>query len=99
MKTYFQENKNNLCKTWKGVKLLKKTNNVQPPSIKINDKILSDTKSIATKVKDSFGSIAHTVNKKTPKSKANHKQYLRYANINSVQLNPVTEEEIKKIMV
>ena len=33
---------------------------------------------------------------KTPKSKTSYKQYLRHAYINSLQLNPVTEEEIKK---
>ena len=35
-KTYFQENKNNLYKTWKGIKeviFFKKTNNVQPHSL------------------------------------------------------------------
>ena len=31
---------------------------------------------------------------KTPKSKTSYKQYLRHAYINSLQLNPVTEEEI-----
>ena len=33
---------------------------------------------------------------KTPKSKTSYKQYLRHAYVNSLQLNPVTEEEIKK---
>ena len=33
---------------------------------------------------------------KTPKSKTSYKKYLRHAYINSLQLNPVTEEEIKK---
>ena len=35
-KTYFQENKNNLYKTWKGIKeviFFKKTNNMQPHSL------------------------------------------------------------------
>ena len=66
---------------------------MQPHNLKINDKIINDSKSIATKFHDSFGSIANTIDIKTPKSKANHKQYLRHANL----LNPVTEEKVEQV--
>ena len=48
-KTYFQEYKNNLCKTWRSIKetmLVKKNRNLQPHSLKIIDKIINDSKSL-----------------------------------------------------
>ena len=74
----------------------KKKNNVQLHSLKINGKIIIDSKPIATKFNDFFGSIANTIDMKTSKSKAIHKQYLRHANINSLLLNPITEEGVEK---
>ena len=48
-KTYFQEYKNNLCKTWSSIKetmLVKKNKNLQPHSLKIIEKIVNDSKSL-----------------------------------------------------
>ena len=70
---------------------------MQPHNLKINDKIINDSKSIASKFNDFFGSIANTIDVKTPKSKTNHRQYLRHANMNSLLLNPVTEEKVEQV--
>ena len=53
----------------------------------INDKNINYSQSIATKLNNFFGLIA--------KSKTNHKQYLRDANINSLLLNAVTRRNRK----
>ena len=71
---------------------------MQLNSLKINDKIINDSKTIANKFNDIFGSITNTINMKTPKSKISYKQYLRHATTNSLELNPMTEEEIGKVI-
>ena len=71
-KNYFQENKNNLCKTWQGIKqitLIKKTNSKQLNGLKINNIIVNDRKSIATEFNEFFSSVAKEIDKKIPKSK------------------------------
>ena len=95
-KNYFQENKNNLCKTWQGIKqiiLIKKTNNKQLNDLKVNNMIVNGSKSIASKFKEFFGSVAKEIDKKIPKSKRTYTDYLK-TNLNSLLLNPVTESEI-----
>lgn len=71
---------------------------MQPRSFTIKDTIINDSRPIALKSNVFFGSIANTINVKTPKSKANNKQYLRHANIKSPQLSLVTEKKIEKII-
>ena len=61
----------------------------------INDKNINYSHSIATKLNNFFGSIANIIGMKTPKSKTNHKQYLRDANISSLLLNAVTRRNRK----
>ena len=57
----------------------------------INDKNINYSQSIATKLNNFFGLIANIIGMKTPKSKTNHKQYLRDANINSLLINSFSE--------
>ena len=100
-KNYFQENKNNLCKTWQDIKqiiLIKKTNNKQLNGLKINNVIINDRKSIASKFSEFFGSVAKEIDKKIPKSKRTYTDYLKNRNLNSLLLIPVTESEIEKII-
>ena len=50
-KNYFQENKNNFCKTWQGIKqiiIMKKTNSKKLNGLKVNNIIDNDSKSIAS---------------------------------------------------
>ena len=49
-KNYFQENKNNLYKTWQGIKkiLIKKTDDKQLNGLKINNIIVNNRKFTAT---------------------------------------------------
>ena len=65
-KNYFQQNKNNLCKTWQGIKqitLIKKTNNKHINGFNINNMILNDSKSIASKFNEFFSSVAKEIDK------------------------------------
>ena len=71
---------------------------MQLNSLKINNKIINDSKSIANKFSDFFGSITNTINVKTPKLKTSYKQYLRHSTTNSLPLNTVTEKEIEKVI-
>ena len=46
-KNYFQENENNLCKTWQGIKqviLIEKTNSKQLNDLEVNNMIVNDSK-------------------------------------------------------
>ena len=98
-KNYFQENKNNLCKTWQGIKqiiLIKKANGKN--DLKIKNTIVSDGKSITIEFNEFFGSVAKEIDKKIPKSKRTCTDYLKSRNINPLLLNPVTESEIEKII-
>ena len=100
-KNYFQESKNNLCKTWQSIKqiiLIKKTNNKQLNGSEANNTIINDSKSIASKFNEFFGSVAKEIDKKIPKSKRTYTDYLKNRNLNSLLLSPVTESEIEKII-
>ena len=99
LQNYFQENKNNLCKTWQDIKqiiLIKKNNNKQLNGVKINNVIINGRKSIASKFSEFFGSVAKEIDKKIPKSKRTYTDYLKNRNLNSLLLIPVTESEIEK---
>ena len=98
-KNYFQENKNNLCKKWQSIKqiiLIKKTNNKQLNGLKVNNMIVNDSKSIASKFSEFFNSVATEVDKNILKSIGTCTNYLKNGNLNSLLLNPVTESEIEK---
>ena len=100
-KNYFQENKNNLCKTWQDIKqiiLIKKNNNKQLNGVKINNVIINGRKSIASKFSEFFGSVAKEIDKKIPKSKRTYTDYIKNINLNWLPLIPVTESEIEKII-
>ena len=99
-KNYFQENKNNLCKTWQGIKqiiLVKKTNDKELNGLEINNTIVNGRKSIATEFNEFFGSVAKEIDKKIPKSKRTYTDYLKSRNLNSLLLNPVTKVRLKKL--
>ena len=59
-KEYFQENKNNLIKVWKGIKdiILIKNITVQPTFLKIDDRLTTNNKKIADGFNNFFGTIA-----------------------------------------
>ena len=63
-KNYFQENKNNVCKTWQGIKqimLIKKTDRKQLKGLKVNNMIANDSKSTASEFNEFFGSVAKEI--------------------------------------
>ena len=71
----FQKKKNNICKTWQGIKqiiLIKKSNGKQLNGLKVNNMIVNDSKSIASECNEFFGSVAKEIDKKITKSKRTH---------------------------
>ena len=60
--------------------------------------IINDSRSIALKFNEFFGSMAKEIDKKIPKSKRTYTDYLKNINLNSLLLNPATESEIEKII-
>ena len=100
-KEYFQENRNNLIKVWKGIKdiiLVKKHNRVQPTFLKIDDRVTTNNKKIADEFKNFFGTIAQKIDQKTPKSNKPFPDYLKNKNLSSLLLQPVSEKETMSVI-
>ena len=101
-KEYFQENKNNLIKVWKGIKdiiLIKKHNRVQPTFLKIDDRLTTNKKKIADELNNFFGTIAQKIDHKTPKSNKHFSDYLKNKNLSSLLLQPVIEKETMSVIM
>ena len=100
-KEYFQENRNNLIKVWKGIKdiiLIKKHNRVQPTFLKIDDRVTTNNKKIADEFNNFFGTIAQKIDQKTPKSNKPFPDYLKNKNLSSLLLQPVSEKETMSVI-
>ena len=101
-KEYFQENKNNLIKVWKGIKdiiLIKKPNRVQPTFLKIDDRLTTNNKKIADELNNFFGTIAQKIDQKTPKSNKHFSDYLKNKSLSSLLLQPVIEKETMSVIM
>ena len=100
-KKYFEENKTNLIKVWKGIKeviLINKSNKTQPTCLKIGNKNINIKKKISEESNNFFGTIAEKIDKKTPKSNKHFSNYLKNQNLNSFFLDAVTEVESESII-
>ena len=101
-KNYIQENKNNLCKTWQGIKqiiLMKKTNDIQLNGLQVNNMIVNDSISTASEFNEFLGSVAKEIDKKIPKFKRTYTEYLQNRNLNPFLPKPVTKSETEKIIM
>ena len=57
--------------------LIKNTNNKQLNGLKVNNMIVNDSKSIASKFNEFSNSVAKAIDKKIPKSKRTYNEYLK----------------------
>ena len=98
---YFEEHKENMKKTWDGIRNLinvskkSSTNNNQIVS---NDQTFTDNKSIAKALNDYFVNIGPSIENKIPKAKTSFQTYLGAPNPSSLILNPCDANEISDII-
>ncbi|XP_057312179.1 uncharacterized protein LOC130653679 [Hydractinia symbiolongicarpus] len=101
-KEFFLINKNNSRKIWKGIKdiLNNKDNNSRSStsSLKINDKIISEKLTVANAFNEHFTSVADKIRNQIPHNNTHFSSYLKNNNSNSLFFNPVTIEEVLKII-
>ncbi|XP_057290863.1 uncharacterized protein LOC130613552 [Hydractinia symbiolongicarpus] len=101
-KEFFLINKNNSRKIWKGIKdiLNNKDNNSRSStsSLKINDKIISEKLTVANAFNKHFTSVADKIRNQIPHNNTHFSSYLKNNNSNSLFFNPVTIEEVLKII-
>ena len=94
---FFADNANNLRNTWKGIKKLINLKNVSetnPTSILVDDKLIIDSKEIATEYNNYFSNIANKLRGKIFNRNQNFKSFLQDSNENSFFISPTTKEEV-----
>ena len=100
-KVFFENNKDNLKNTWKGIKTLisagRKTENL-PTSMLINNKITMDHTLISESFNNFFGSIAQTTKQKIINTDKKFSDFLNNPNSNSFFMKPTTEKEISLLI-
>ena len=100
---FFNNNIRNCKKIWEGVNKLtnlksRSKNNSSNISIKIGERIISDSKTVANEFNEYFSSIADQIRDKIPETKACYKDFLTKGCRNSFFFHPTDQEEISKII-
>ena len=96
----FQKHSTNIKKTWDGIKsivTLKAKAKTSPISLTLNGVTITNKKSIVETFNNFFVNIGSNLASKILKEKYPFNKYLKHKEINSFFLNPVQENEIKKI--
>ena len=99
--SYFNDNLNNVKKTWDGIKsLISISNNksMSPSSLNINNKLNNDPVDIANCFNDYFSTIGSKLAKNIFPSKIDHLHYLKTSNLMSIFINPASEIEITNLV-
>ena len=95
--SYFNDNYNNIKKTWEGIKSLISIHNnksLSPVSLNIDNKLNTDPVDIANCFNDYFSTIGSKLAKNIFPSKNDHMHYLKTSNLMSIFLKPASEIEI-----
>ena len=98
---YFMENANNLKKTWKGIKSIISINSsvkVEPSSLVIEDKLITDHKQIAEEFNKYFSTIAKKLRKNINNVNQDFREYLHNNNENSFFIRATDEHEILRLI-
>ena len=100
---FFNNKIRNCKKIWEGVNKLtnlksRSKNNSSYISIKIGEKIISDSKPVANEFNEYFSSIADQIRDNIPETKASYKDFLTKGCRNSFFFYPTDKEEISKII-
>lgn len=98
---FFKEKRNDLKKTWVGIKEI--ISNKQQSKhiincIQNNNKLITKTKEIANTFNDFFVNIPRKIDEKITKTNTSIYRYLKDPNLNSFYLRPTTPDEIQKII-
>ena len=98
---YFEEHKENMKKTWDGIRNL--INVSKKGSTNINEIVhgnqtFTDNKAIATALNDYFVNIGPSIEEKIPKGKSSFQSYLGDPNPVALALNPCDATEIAEII-
>ena len=98
---YFEEHKENMKKTWDGIRNL--INVSKKASTNINeivhgDQIFTEKKAIASALNDYFVNIGPSIEEKIPKGRSPFQSYLGAPNPVNLALNPCDPEEIVDII-
>ena len=98
---FFQENQQNLKKTWDGICEL--INVTKKSSIKINKLIhnnqtFTDKKGICQTLNKYFSTIGPSIENKIPDAKSSFHSFLNDRNLNSLDLSPCNHDEIAEII-
>ena len=96
----FQENKDNLKKSWCILKeIINKKKSASINSVfRINNKIVTDKTSISNGFNSFFVNVGPDLAKNIPHTDKSSTTFLNNRNINSMFINLVTEEEIESII-
>ena len=99
---FFKNNKNDIKKTWKGIKSItsmkNKNNNDSPTSIIHEENFIADPLSIANVFNDFFSTVAQKVQSKIKFSRKSFSDFLPPNIHESIILSQITEDEISKII-
>ena len=101
---YFEENLNNMKKTWEGIRAIINTNsttNNKISQIKINDKIIDDPKAVATGLNDFFVNVGPKTEKDipiTPPEKIPPENFLQNRNQLNFMVAHISTEEVLDII-
>ena len=77
----------------------KKAKNHNINKLKVNDKILTNSKDIAEAFNNYFCNVGTNLANKIPNTTLNYKHYLKHPILETIFLNPVDELELKKIVM
>lgn len=100
-RTYFNRNVRNSRNIWKGIKQLincNKNMSTNKITININEKLETNDKIIAEEFNTFFCEITKKIREKIPPSKRNLKAYLKNRQQNSLFFQPITYQEIEKVL-
>ena len=98
---YFEEHKENMKKTWDGIRNLinvSKKSSTNINQIVSNDQTFTENKSIATALNDYFVNIGPSIENKIPHAKTSFQTYLGEQNPSSIILDPCDANEISEII-
>ena len=96
----FENNKNNLIKSWQIIKnIINKNKGIQlPTNFKINNQLVNDKNYIAESFNKFYVNIGSTLAQDIPACRGNPLDYIVNANVNSIYLNPVQDTEVINII-
>ena len=100
-KNYFDKNKNNIKKTWDGIRIIlavSKKNTINIDQLNYKNRQLSSNSDKANALNDFFTNIGPSIEKKVPKAKNDFKFYLKNPNPNKMELVLCDETEVNDII-